>query len=84
MQEITSENWFIFFVLILILVYIIFQAVIEKYHIHIIHETGLGIMIGFLIGWGLYEAGGIYDFDGEQFFNFILPPIIFSGKKHNL
>lgn len=49
--------------------------------IHILHETGIGIIIGFLFGGILYLGGSItqINFDEEIFFYGLLPPMIFAG-----
>lgn len=52
---------------------------IEHKKITLIHETGLGILLGVLFGFLLYEEKYITDFSGEFFFIYILPPIIFAG-----
>lgn len=51
----------------------------EHKHFHYIHETGIGILVGVLCGWVIYINHSIIDFNGENFFTFILPPIIFAG-----
>lgn len=49
--------------------------------IHVLHETGIGILIGFAFGGLLYLLGDItkIDFDEELFFYALLPPMIFAG-----
>jgi NhaP-type Na+/H+ or K+/H+ antiporter len=49
--------------------------------IHVLHETGIGILIGFVFGLLMYLLGDItkIDFDEELFFYALLPPMIFAG-----
>ncbi|KAL4499898.1 hypothetical protein ABPG72_015247 [Tetrahymena utriculariae] len=71
-------------VVVLILFYLIGGGLLEHYKIHVIHETGLGIIMGMIVGFIFFEAD--YEFyknsmifEGELFFYLILPPIIFAG-----
>jgi sodium/hydrogen exchanger-like protein 6/7/sodium/hydrogen exchanger 8 len=49
--------------------------------IHVIHETGIGILIGMLFGTGLYlfGEGDQIKFEEKIFFYGLLPPMIFAG-----
>jgi len=59
--------------------YVAFQSFIEHKKIHLLHETGFGIIIGFLLGFIMYEFDEDVSFSGEEFFQIILPPIIFAA-----
>lgn len=39
----------------------------------------MGILLGVIFGFALYEEQYITEFSGEFFFIYILPPIIFAG-----
>jgi sodium/hydrogen exchanger-like protein 6/7/sodium/hydrogen exchanger 8 len=49
--------------------------------IHLLHETGIGILIGLAFGGSLYLFDDItkIDFNEELFFYALLPPMIFAG-----
>jgi NhaP-type Na+/H+ or K+/H+ antiporter len=52
----------------------------EHVHFHYIHETGIGIILGAIFGAILYfKNEEEVSFNGEAFFEFILPPIIFAA-----
>ncbi|KAL4484481.1 hypothetical protein ABPG74_019658 [Tetrahymena malaccensis] len=63
----------------LLICYVSFQAVIEHKKIHLIHETGFGMLIGLLIGVFFKYFSNKISFSGESFFEIILPPIIFAA-----
>ncbi|KAL4472288.1 hypothetical protein ABPG72_011649 [Tetrahymena utriculariae] len=65
--------------LCLLIFYICFQALIEHKKIHLVHETGFGILVWFLLGFILKISGYQITFSGQEFFQIMLPPIIFSG-----
>lgn len=68
---------------VMLLLYIIAGNLFEHVHFHMLHETGLGIIMGFLFGMVIYFAdrevldGDI--FSQDLFFYGILPLIIFAG-----
>lgn len=71
-------------VFLLILIYVIFGSYIEKKHWPVFHETGIAILIGFLISLCAYEYNPhgfltIFEFNNELFFYVCLPPIIFAS-----
>lgn len=70
-------------ILIVLTIYVLIGSVFEHFHFHLIHETGVGILIGMLVGFIFYySAPEFYEhlnFNGEFFFYVILPPIIFAG-----
>ena len=77
-----KQNLIFLFFALLLFVYIFFQSYLESKHLHCIHETGIGILIGLAFGYILYileDEKALFKFDGEKFFNFILPPIIFAA-----
>jgi NhaP-type Na+/H+ or K+/H+ antiporter len=60
--------------------YNVTSSFLERKQIHWIHETGLGIIIGFFIGWILEASFNVEEsFDGDSFFAIILPCIVFAG-----
>ncbi|KAL4429123.1 hypothetical protein ABPG74_015151 [Tetrahymena malaccensis] len=63
----------------LLLTYICFQSFIEHKKIHILHETGFGIIVGFVLGLIMKAFGHSISFSGQNFFQIMLPPIIFSA-----
>ncbi|KRX03049.1 hypothetical protein PPERSA_08124 [Pseudocohnilembus persalinus] len=74
-----SNDIYVMVTVTIIILYMIFQAVIENKKIHIIHETGLGIILGIIFGIVLMEEHNITNFNGSFFFTYILPPIIFAA-----
>ena len=63
---------------------------LETYQIHRLHAAGAALLLGAAAGWGveLIAGGGsgtrtalerVARFDGEFFFRFLLPPIIFES-----
>ncbi|CAD8043929.1 unnamed protein product [Paramecium primaurelia] len=71
-------------VIVVLFVYSISGAFFEHKHIHIIHETGLGILLGILSGFFFYlvlegTLRSLYTFNGTFFFYILLPIIIFCG-----
>ncbi|KAL4472289.1 hypothetical protein ABPG72_011650 [Tetrahymena utriculariae] len=63
----------------LLFTYICFQSIIEHKKIHILHETGFGIIVGFVLGLIMKAFGHSISFSGQNFFQIMLPPIIFSA-----
>lgn len=66
-------------------IYVILGGFLEHKHFTFMHITGIGIVIGFIIGMIFHFAtSGSYDyanleFNEKFFFYIILPPIIFAG-----
>ncbi len=67
---------------------------LEFFQFHFIHESGVGIIIGAIVGFGIYKYDESYyrniviykfinilqfGFNKEIFFYFLLPSIIFAG-----
>jgi NhaP-type Na+/H+ or K+/H+ antiporter len=74
----------VFTVFLLILIYVIFGSFLEKKHSPIFHETGIAIVIGFLLSLIAYSYDkehfvAIFSFNSELFFYVLLPPIIFAS-----
>lgn len=71
--------------IIILLIYTISNSIFEKLHFHYIHESGVCMILGFLVGLismlvnPLESFTNSLQFDDEIFFNFILPPIIFAA-----
>lgn len=53
----------------------------EDTQIHVIHETGIGILIGLIFGMIMYFTQDLHtiSFNEEVFFYGLLPPMIFAG-----
>jgi sodium/hydrogen exchanger 3 len=71
-------------VFLLIIVYIVFGSFIEKKHCILFHETGIAIVIGFMISftaWWIDKEAFIhmFEFNNDLFFFICLPPIIFAA-----
>ena len=71
-------------VFLLIITYIIFGSFLEKKKCAIFHETGIAIVIGFLISMLAYlydkdDFVHMFQFNNELFFYVCLPPIIFAA-----
>jgi NhaP-type Na+/H+ or K+/H+ antiporter len=71
-------------IFLLLLVYVVTGSVIEKKKIIFGHETGVAIIIGFIVSWIAFGNDAdklvqLLHFDGNVFFYFILPPIVFSS-----
>ncbi|CAD8135676.1 unnamed protein product [Paramecium octaurelia] len=84
MSELESFGVVSITVIVVLFVYSISGAFFEHKHIHIIHETGLGILLGILSGFIFYllfedTLRSLYTFNGTFFFYILLPIIIFCG-----
>ena len=71
-------------VMIMLFLYMLLGALLEKYHCVIGHEASLLVLIGMVIsylsfGLGFTSFTQIMTFDENFFFYFILPPIIFAA-----
>lgn len=71
-------------ILFLLLIYVISGTFLEKKKVPFGHETGVVIILGFLISYLAFEKDAdqimsLLKFDGNLFFYFILPPIVFSS-----
>lgn len=70
--------------MIMLFLYMLLGALIEKYHCSIGHEAsflcGIGLIISFIsFQMGYHEFNTIMTFDENFFFYFVLPPIIFAA-----
>jgi solute carrier family 9 (sodium/hydrogen exchanger), member 6/7 len=68
----------------LLIIYIIGGSFMEHKHVAFGHETGIAIVLGFLVSLIAYEAGSTelvstFQFNGSIFFYLCLPPIIFTS-----
>ena len=71
-------------IFILLLIYVIGGAYIEKRKFVVGHETGIAILIGFTISLILFlsqeeKVRESFNFDEKLFFYVCLPPILFSS-----
>ncbi|CAD8127068.1 unnamed protein product [Paramecium sonneborni] len=71
-------------VIVVLFLYAISGAFFEHKHFHLIHETGLGIIMGALSGLIFHllfkdTLNSLYNFNGTFFFYILLPIIIFCG-----
>lgn len=83
-QEHTIASIATIIIFLLLVVYVIGGSFSEKKKFVVGHETGLAILIGFLISLiimvsGKKEINKSFMFDDKVFFYFCLPPIIFSS-----
>lgn len=72
--------------IIILIIYTISTPIFKKCHFHYVHESGICMLLGLFIG---LIANYFFDsnesftknlsFNDEIFFNFVLPPIIFSA-----
>lgn len=73
--------------LIILILFTLSAPVFEKFHFHYMHESGLCMLIGlafacinyFFAPLGKENIKSLVLFNGEVFFNLILPPIIFAA-----
>lgn len=69
-------------IMIMLVIYIVVGGYMEVKKVPFGHETGLAIILGIAISATLYFTGvNKYDFlfNGDLFFFFVLPPIIFAS-----
>lgn len=71
-------------VMMMLFLYMLLGALLEKYHCIIGHEASLLVLIGLVISYvsfhmGFYDFNKIMTFDENFFFYFVLPPIIFAA-----
>ena len=72
--------------IIILIIYTISTPIFKKCHFHYVHESGICMLLGLLIGLianYLFDSNESFtknlSFNDEIFFNFVLPPIIFSA-----
>ena len=70
--------------IILLIIYTISTPIFHKIHVHYVHESGIIMILGLLIGViaNMFSSTSVtknLSFNDEVFFNFVLPPIIFSA-----
>ena len=71
-------------IFVLLIIYIIGGSYMEHKHAPFGHETGVALVLGFLVSLIAYEAGSeelvnTFQFNGSIFFYLCLPPIIFTS-----
>jgi NhaP-type Na+/H+ or K+/H+ antiporter len=74
----------VFAVFFIIIIYIILGSFLEKKNSPLFHETGIAIIIGFLLSLTFYlkeneQYLNMFAFNNEIFFYVLLPPIIFAS-----
>ena len=70
--------------MIMLFLYMLFGALLERAHSPIGHEASLLVLVGIIISYTSFQLGfddfnHIMTFDANFFFYFILPPIIFAA-----
>ncbi len=71
-------------VMIMLFLYMLFGALLERAHSPIGHEASLLCLVGIIISYisftlGHHDFNDIMTFDENFFFYFVLPPIIFAA-----
>ena len=71
-------------VMIMLFLYMLFGALLERAHSPIGHEASLLCLVGIIISYisftlGDHDFNDIMTFDENFFFYFVLPPIIFAA-----
>lgn len=71
-------------IFLMMALYILLAVYMPYYGITFIHVTGVAMLLGIGFGWIFYHVSsmqfsGPIDFDDQQFFYFILPPIVFAA-----
>jgi len=71
-------------VMVMIFLYMLFGALLERAHSPIGHEASLLCLLGIMVSYasfimGYHDFNHIMTFDANFFFYFILPPIIFAS-----
>lgn len=82
MSSVTYFPELYIFCFLLLIFYTTAASAFEHYKVHFIHESGLAIIFGIIVGIIFYFVnGGAYTltFDEKAFFYFMLPPIIFAA-----
>ena len=72
-------NFEILAIFLLLLFYTFASVYIKKWNLKFIHQTGIAILFGLLMGYVLYRYDVTVNFDETLFFYFLLPPIIFAA-----
>lgn len=70
--------------MVMLFLYMLLGALIEKYNCIVGHEASLLVLIGLIISFvsfhlGFKDFNKIMTFDENFFFYFVLPPIIFAA-----
>ena len=70
--------------MIMLFLYMLFGALLEKWHSFVGHEASILCLIGCCVSYisflmGYEDFNSIMTFDANFFFYFILPPIIFAA-----
>jgi NhaP-type Na+/H+ or K+/H+ antiporter len=70
--------------MVMLFLYMLFGALLEKAHCVVGHEASLLVLVGLVISFisfmlGYEEFNKIMTFDENFFFYFVLPPIIFAA-----